>query len=70
MDNSQLSLYSNFIQKSNFYTILKNAFSMINSGHAKEAKKQYPYEFFFINKYCPSSIEELTQLVSKKLELH
>lgn len=60
----------NFIQESLLYSFCKKAFSLIKSGDEKEAKKQYPHEYFFIKKYSPSNLEELAQLLSRKLELH
>jgi len=70
MDSSSTLPINNSIQKSMLYSFCKKAFSLIKRGDVKKARKQYPHESFFIEKYSPSSLEELTQLLSKKLKLH
>lgn len=60
----------NFIQSSKLYAMCSNAFSMIKNGKEKQAKEQYPMEYYLIKKYLPVDLKELAQILTRKLELH
>ena len=60
----------NLASLSKLYALCGNAFSLINSGNEKQAKEQFPMEYHFIKKYCPTNNEELAAVFTKKLELH
>ena len=60
-DNSEFS--------SSIYSMIGKAFNMVKEGREREAKKEYPMEYHLIKKYHPSSIDELSSVVTRKLQV-
>ena len=60
-DNSQFT--------SSIFSMIGNAFNMVKEGRDREAKTKYPMEYHLIKKYLPSSIDELSSLLTRKLEV-
>lgn len=62
-------LRENAIRSSALFRMSGNAFNLIREGKEKEARTEFPMEYHFIKKYLPSSIEELSFLLTRKLEV-
>ena len=54
---------------SSIFSMIGNAFNMVKEGKEREAKTKYPMEYHLIQKYHPSSIDELSMLVTRKLQV-
>lgn len=54
---------------SSLFTLSRKAFNLIREGKEKQARMDFPMEYYFIKKYLPSNIEELTRLLSSKLQV-
>jgi hypothetical protein len=55
---------------SSAFNMIDKAFNMVKEGKEREAKSQYPMEYHLIRKYLPSSVDELSALVTKKLQVY
>ena len=60
----------NFLKSSTLIRMSGNAFRMMKEGREQEARAEFPMEYHFIKKYLPASLDELTSLLSSKLQLH
>ena len=51
------------------FNMVDKAFNLMKEGREREAKTQYPMEYHLIKKYHPSSIDELSSLLTRKLQI-
>lgn len=69
MENTFNLPKENSIKSSSLFRMSGNAFKLMKEGKEKEARNEFPMEYHFINKYLPSSIEELFTLLRIKLQV-
>jgi hypothetical protein len=65
-----MKLNKKAIKESTLFSMCDNAYSLIKSGKEKQAKKLFPMEYHFIEKYWPKDNEEFTSLFKRKLDLY
>ncbi|MEO8148165.1 MAG: hypothetical protein ABI723_11030 [Bacteroidia bacterium] len=54
---------------STMFSMSQNALNLINEGKETEAHSKFPLEYHFIKKYYTANIDELIQLLNRKLEV-
>jgi len=69
MEKKLSPLQENNESTSSIFSMISNAFEMMKEGREREAKTKYPMEYHLIKKYHPSSIDELSSLLTRKLQI-
>ena len=69
MEKKSSPLPVNSESPSSIFSMISNAFEMMKEGREREAKTKYPMEYHLIKKYHPSSIDELSSLLTRKLQV-
>ena len=69
MEKKASPLQENSAVASSFFSMISNAFDMVKEGREREAKTKYPMEYHLIKKYHPSSLDEFSSLLTKKLQV-
>lgn len=69
MEKNIPQLHDNSEKTSSVFSMISNAFDMVKEGREREAKTKYPMEYHLIKKYHPSSIDELSSLLTRKLQV-
>ena len=64
------SLPENTIEYSYIYFVCSKTMELIKNGQEEQAKRIFPMEYHFINKYLLKNMDELVSVLSRKLELH
>jgi hypothetical protein len=63
------SLSNNIRSSTSLFKSCENAFNLIKSGRDKEAKEQFPLEYYLIKKYLYLNLEDFSRQLESKLEM-
>ncbi len=69
MKNEADTLIWDKLKSSALFRMSGTAFNLIKEGKDKQARLEFPLEYYLIKKYLPSSLDELTSLLSRKLKV-
>ena len=69
MDKNTPQLHDNSEKISSVFSMISSAFEMVKEGREREAKAKYPMEYHLIKKYLPSSVDELSSVLTRKLQV-